>query len=82
MFIVTHTYKHLEVVEVKSKFVNTIMWDHKANRMMVKFVDSPIYVYPDVPRSVFNDMLKAPSKGKFFLNIIKKQYPKFVRLDN
>lgn len=74
--------KQYEVVEVKSKMLKQIIWDKNKNLLMVKFVDSPIYVYPDAPRSVFEALLKAESKGKFFLNVIKKQYPKFVRLDN
>jgi hypothetical protein len=73
---------HLEIVEVKSKLLKNIIWDHKHNYMMVKFTDSPLYIYPDVTRDMFDKLLKAESKGKFFLNIIKKQFPKFIRLDN
>jgi hypothetical protein len=73
--------KHLEVIEVQSKVLKSVIWDHKNNRMMVKFIESPIYVYPDVPRDVFDALIKAKSKGQFFANI-KRQFPKFVRLDN
>ena len=74
--------QRLEVIEVQSKLLKTLIWDHTRNQMMVKFIESPIYVYPDVPREVFDRLINAKSKGQFFLSIIKKQYPKFVRLDN
>lgn len=74
--------KHLEVIDVQSKMLKSVIWDHKNNQMMVKFVESPIYVFPDVPRFVFERFVKAESKGRFFLGIIKKQYPRFIRLDN
>lgn len=74
--------EHLEIIEVQSKLLKNVIWDHKHNRMMVKFHDSPLYIYPDVTRDMFKALVKSESKGKFFLTNIKKKFPKFIRLDN
>lgn len=74
--------KKYEVIEVQSKALKAVIWDHAKNHMLVKFVNSPLYIYPDVTRSVFEALVNAPSKGLFFANVIKKQFPSFVRLDN
>lgn len=34
-----------------------------------------VYDYQDVSQSVFNDLLSADSKGKFFAQFVKTQYP-------
>ena len=73
----------LEVVMIQSsKAIERIMWDHSAGQMMIKFKDSPVYVYPTATRSLFKEFVDAESKGRFFLANIKKQHPKFLRLDN
>lgn len=75
-------FPHLEVVDVNSKVLKTVIWDHKKQMLMVKFIESPIYVYPDAPKAVFDGLVKAKSKGSYFITYIKKQYPRFIRLDN
>lgn len=71
-----------DIHEVQSKMIKLLIWDKKTNQCLVKFKESPIYVYPDVSKDIFNNWLKSKSKGKFFLNVIKKKYSKFTRLDN
>lgn len=72
----------IEVVTVQSKAIERIMWDHRASQMMIKFKDSPVYVYPTASRDLFKQFVAAESKGRFFLANIKKQHAKFLRLDN
>ena len=74
--------QNLEVVQVSYAAIQTIIWDNKNNYMIVKFKDSPLYVYPTVPKSLFDAFVKAPSKGNFFRTQIKSQHPDFNRLDN
>ena len=73
----------IEVVVIQSsKAIERIMWDHKNGQMMIKFKDSPVYVYPTASRSLFKEFIASESKGRFFLANIKKQHSKFLRLDN
>ncbi len=70
-----------ETVEVTSSSIKKIIWDNEKNLLLVQFLESPLYVYSNVPKSVFKDFVKAESKGKFFMAHIKKSYT-FIRLDN
>jgi len=73
----------VEVVEIQSsQSIERIMWSHTKRQMMIKFKNSPVYVYPSAPYSLFKEFVSAESKGRFFLTNVKKQHPQFVRLDN
>lgn len=45
------------------------------NQLFVKFVSGRTGVYSECPRSVFNRMKMAVSKGKFIHRVLKDSYP-------
>ena len=73
--------QNLQVVPVQSKAIQTIIWDNSNNQLLIKFTDSPLFAYPNAPKSLFEAFVKAPSKGKFYHEQIKNKYQP-VRLDN
>lgn len=73
--------QNLQVVPVQSKAIQTIIWDHSNNQLLIKFTDSPLFAYPNAPKSLFEAFIKSPSKGKFYHEQIKNKYEP-VRLDN
>jgi len=54
-------------------FVVSNMMQHAA-RFVITFVSGKVYLYADVPPSVFEAMSKAKSKGQFFNDHIRDQY--------
>ena len=61
---------------VQSSSVALIGYDESAEELHVRFHDSDItYVYFDVPPIVFENLERAPSKGKFVNNVVKPRYP-------
>lgn len=51
------------------------MIDYKGGTLILTFARGGTYYYCNVPRSVYEQMLAAPSKGKFFHEHIKDVYP-------
>lgn len=44
------------------------------NILEIEFNDCSIYQYYDVPYTLYNQIMNAPSKGKFFAAFIKNKY--------
>ena len=57
----------------KSSFISK--YEYKDGGLLISFVTGSTYHYYNVPESVYKEMLAAPSKGKFYHDRIKDQYP-------
>ena len=49
-------------------------YDTRVHVLEIQFTHGRIYEYYDVPESVFQEMITAPSKGRFYLENIKDDY--------
>jgi hypothetical protein len=63
-------------IKVKSSNMSTVEYDKKEKELIVKFTNDAdtSYVYKGVEEDVFNNLLKAESKGSFFHKQIKTKY--------
>ncbi len=61
--------------EVKSRALTHLDYDAGSRRLFVTFVTGRLYVYEGVPPDVYEALLRAPSKGRFFNREIKDRYP-------
>jgi len=50
---------------VTSSNVAEVGYDEKTETLVVKFNKGGLYAYEGVPRNVYNDLMEAPSIGKF-----------------
>jgi len=48
--------------------------EHDDKNLHVEFLNNKIYEYKDVPKSVFLELVKAESIGKYFIANISKKY--------
>ncbi|GEK80667.1 KTSC domain-containing protein [Agrococcus baldri] len=60
---------------VESSSIEAVGFEPTRNELTVRFVGGGTYVYGMVPRSVFDDLLAAESKGRFVNQRIKPRYP-------
>lgn len=58
-----------------SSAVREVEYDSEKKRLYVTFVSGKVYVYDRVPSQVAARFDAAPSKGKFFNQYIRDQYP-------
>ena len=60
-----------KMIEVKSANLAKVGYEDQEKVLKIQFKDGQEYWYFDVPRIVFDDMLKAESVGKFFVKNVK-----------
>src|SRR4051794_4355785 len=65
---------HIPRDPVESSALDEIGYSHRRQILEVKFKNGSIYRYVGVPKSVYHDMLKAPSKTNFYFYNIKGYY--------
>lgn len=66
---------------IQSKAVHRIRYDEDSAVLEVEFASSLIYRYFDVPRGVYEWLVKADSKGRFINRLVKEQY-RYERVDS
>jgi KTSC domain len=69
----------IERVPVESSSLVSIGFDRKARALEVEFRSGARYRYLAVPPTVFEEMKKASSKGRYFAQFIRGKY-EFQRL--
>lgn len=60
---------------VESSMIAAIAYDEAAGELYITFHESGTYTYFEVPKRVYDAFLKARSKGQFFNDRIKDEYP-------
>ena len=66
---------------VDSSAISSVGYDEKSAVLEVEFSSGAVYDYFKVPRKVYRDLLKAPSKGSFVSRRVRDRYP-FERREN
>lgn len=51
---------------LKSSNLAGAAYDDSTRALTIKFQNGAIWVYDDVPRTIYDDLLAAPSAGRFF----------------
>lgn len=69
----------MERVPLTSSNLKEVGFDPTSRTLEVLFTDGGIYQYFDVPRSIYDGLLAAPSPGKFFHDQIRKVF-RFIRV--
>ena len=62
----------MEMIPVSSSDLSSVGYENGI--LYISFVSGGLYAYYHVPESVFNGLLSASSKGKFFHQFIKNNY--------
>jgi hypothetical protein len=61
--------------KLDSSMMTEVACDQAARELVIEFTSGKTYVYDDVPPEVYRGLLKAASKGSYFLDVIKDVYP-------
>ncbi len=65
----------MELVAVESSMIHAIGYDKEKRMLEIVFNSGRTYQYGDVPPEVYEGLLKAESKGQYFLANIRELYP-------
>ena len=64
----------MEMRPVKSSAIIAVGYDHYTQRMKIKFKQGKIYDFCRVPQYIFQELLKANSKGTYYNENIRDKY--------
>lgn len=59
---------------INSTTISSADYDETAEILTIRFHNGHNYVYNGVPKSVFEEFLSSPSKGKYYNSFIKGRY--------
>lgn len=64
----------VEMIPVVSSNLSSVGYDPKTRELYIQF-KSGLYVYSNVPEHVYQELLHAPSHGKYHAAYVKNVYP-------
>lgn len=62
------------MLKVKSSNISEVGYNETQQKLVVRFTSNKLYVYDDVPNTVYKDFFNASSLGKYFGSQIKNTY--------
>ena len=63
-----------EMIYVDSSNVEAVGYDGDTQELHVQFLSGGYYIYHDVPRNIFDELMNASSKGSFLNREVKSVY--------
>jgi hypothetical protein len=71
-----HNFRRIAVQlkPVKSSVLAFVGYDHEKQELQVVFKKGSVYLFREVPRSVYQDLMAAESIGAFFLKNVKGRF--------
>jgi len=64
--------------QVNSSAINSVTYDDETNILTIEFKQGAEYDYPDVPFEEFENLINAPSVGKYYNTHIKQYSSKLA----
>ena len=69
----------MERQKVSSSNISSIGYHAETQTLEIEFLNGAIYQYFDVPKHVFEELMRAPSHGQYLAKYIKGYY-RFARV--
>lgn len=64
----------MSIVAVQSTTLVAMAYDVDQQMLQLEFRDRSVYRYFGVPANLYQDLLDAPSKGKYFNRFIRERF--------
>jgi hypothetical protein len=65
----------MDMIPVNSAAMVAVGYDPERRLMKITFAQGHTYDFCDVPRQVFDELMRAASKGTYYNQSIKDRYP-------
>lgn len=70
----------MKPIAVDSTTLHTVAYDGDRELLQIEFRDRSIYQYFGVPNDVHEALLRAPSKGRYFNQVIRDRFAYAAKL--
>lgn len=64
-----------DMIPVDSSNIESVGYDASGRELYVRFLAGRTYVYSDVPAELYEELLRAPSKGSFYNRAVRSIFP-------
>lgn len=64
----------MDMMHVNSSAINAVGYDPMTRRMKIKFTQGDTYDFCNVPEHIYNDLMRASSKGSYYNDHIRDRY--------
>lgn len=64
----------MELIDVDSSMIKKVGYDDVTKNLVIIFHNNSAYRYLNVPKEVYESLLKVESSGRFFHSMIKNKY--------
>lgn len=64
----------MEMIDVQSSNLKKVGYDPESRTLAIEFNKGGTYHYQDVPQEVFDELMEAPSQGRYFSSQIKNMF--------
>lgn len=64
----------MQVENVASSHLKRVAYDRQERVLYIQFHSGPTYAWQDIPRGVYQQLLAAPSKGRFLHEVLRPEY--------
>jgi KTSC domain len=61
-------------IQVESSNLASVGYDESTKTLEIQFHSGGIYEYDDVKKEIYDDLMKAESKGSYFMSMIRGAY--------
>lgn len=68
------------LIQVKSSNINAVGYNNQYKILTIEFQNGNIYNYQEVPKTVYDELMDADSKGKYFMKNIRFKFA-YEKLD-
>ena len=65
----------MKMIVIKSNAIEAVGYDSQTLEMKIRFKHGSTYDFCGVPQHVYDELMKAASKGTYYNEHIKDQYP-------
>lgn len=59
---------------LNSSAISRVAYDEDSRILSIRFRDSGLYLYFDVPADIYEGLKSAPSAGRYYCDVIKGRY--------
>jgi len=65
---------HMEMIRVLSSAIDAVGYDKDRQQMFIKFKQGDTYTFCRVPEGIYQGLLSANSKGRYYDDFIKDKF--------
>lgn len=68
----------MQSLPVQSRIIKTVYFSPENGRLLIRFKNGEERHFADVPEVVVKTLVQAPSPGQYYLDVIRKQFPRLA----